>query len=403
MKGSIILRTITLFMLLASSTLVAQDFKTVGYFPTYRFSLVDNIAYNKLTHLNIAFAQPDEQGNLTTNGVTISDVVQKAQAAGLEVFISLAGGAASLSVWENWLRPANRSFFISNIIEYVKIHNLQGVDVDLEWGTVNDDYSGFVLELRDSLKAYNYGITAALPGTYRYPEVSDEALAAYDWVNLMVYDLTGPWAPDLHGPHSPFSFAESSIAYWLAQGLSKEKMTLGVPFYGYDFTNLEKTVSVKFSDMVSKNTNYAYRDQVGRIYYNGIFTIAKKTRLAMQENLGGMMIWELGQDDFGEFSLLNTISQSLNGAIITSVSEIEAIANIETPYPNPVSGFVNLNLPQAIDFELSLYSPVSTEVFTTSHFNQHTISLDMADYTPGIYFITLKTSAFVKTFRIQKI
>jgi len=123
----------------------------------------------------------------------------------------------------------------------------------------------------------------------------------------------------------------------------------------------------------------------------------------MQENLGGMMIWELGQDDFGEFSLLNTISQSLNGAIITSVSEIEAIANIETPYPNPVSDIVNLDFQQAIDFELSLYSPVSTEVFTTSHFNQHTISLDMADYTPGIYFITLKTSAFVKTFRIQKI
>ncbi len=390
-------------MLLASNTLVAQDFKTVGYFPTYRFSLVDNIAYNKLTHLNIAFAQPDEQGNLTTNGVTISDVVQKAQAAGLEVFISLAGGAASLSVWENWLRPANRSFFISNIIEYVKIHNLQGVDVDLEWGTVNDDYSGFVLELRDSLKAYNYGITAALPGTYRYPEVSDEALAAYDWVNLMVYDLTGPWAPDLYGPHSPFSFAESAIAYWSAQGLSKEKMTLGVPFYGYDFTNLEKTVSVKFSDMVSKNTNYAYRDQVGRIYYNGIFTIAEKTRLAMQENLGGMMIWELGQDDFGEFSLLNTISQSLNGAIITSVSEIEAIANIETPYPNPVSDIVNLDFQQAIDFELSLYSPVSTEVFTTSFSNQNNISLDMTDYAPGIYLITVRANSFIQTFRIQKI
>ena len=402
-KGNIIFSTIILCMLLASNTLIAQDFKTVGYFPTYRFSLVDDVAFDKLTHLNIAFARPNEQGHLTTNGIPIVDVVQKAQAVGLEVYISLAGGAASLSVWENWLAPANRSFFISKIIEYVKAHNLQGVDVDLEWGTVNDDYSGFVLELRDSLKTYNYGITAALPGTYRYPEVSDEALAAYDWVNLMVYDLTGPWAPNQHGPHSPFSFAESAIIYWQAQGLSREKMTLGVPFYGYDFTNLEKTVSVKFSDMVSKNTNYAYRDQVGRIYYNGIYTIAEKTRLAMQENLGGMMIWELGQDDFGEFSLLNTISQSVNGAIITSLSEMEITASIENPYPNPVSDVVNLDFPQSTDFELSLYSPISTEVLTIRHSNRNNISLDMKDYTPGIYFITLKTEALVKTFRIQKI
>ena len=61
------------------------------------------------------------------------------------------------------------------------------MDVDLEWSHVNSLYSPFVLELKDSLDAHNKLMTVALPGTYRYPEVSDEALNAFAWVNLMAY------------------------------------------------------------------------------------------------------------------------------------------------------------------------------------------------------------------------
>ena len=37
-------------------------------------------------------------------------------------------------------------------------------------------------------------------------------------------------------------------------------------------------------------------DEVGGYYYNGRATIGAKVRLARQLGLGGVMIWEVGQD-----------------------------------------------------------------------------------------------------------
>ena len=59
------------------------------------------------------------------------------------------------------------------------------------------------------------------------------------------------------------------------------------------------------------NPDYAQLDQVGQAYYNGIPTIQAKTELAM-ENVSGIMIWELGQDAFNEYSLLNVIDEVVN-------------------------------------------------------------------------------------------
>ncbi len=206
----IFLKTTTFYLFymllfLSSSFIFSQQFKSIGYLPYYRFDLIDQIQLEKLTHLNVAFANPDEFGNLSVNDIDIDPIVNRAHSAGLQVFISLGGGGASFTNWENLIRPQNRSEFIQKIIKYTHENNMQGIDVDLEWGNVNIDYSDFVLELNDSIDKYDLILTAALPGTYRYPEISDAALAAYDWINLMAYDLTGPWAPNNPGPHSPYS------------------------------------------------------------------------------------------------------------------------------------------------------------------------------------------------------
>ena len=150
---------ILLFTLLFQAfALTSQTFKIVGYLPTYRFQLIEQIDFDKLTHLNIAFANPDSRGRLTTNGVSIAPAVERAHEANLEVFIAFAGGAAKLSDWEDWIKPGNRSAFISGVIDYVLQYNLDGIDVDLEWSVVNENYSGFVLELKDSLDQYEFGI-----------------------------------------------------------------------------------------------------------------------------------------------------------------------------------------------------------------------------------------------------
>ena len=339
------------FLLLLLGNIQAQNFKTIGYLPYYRFQLIDQIELDKLTHLNLAFANPDQEGNLDIGGQDIRPIVEKAHQTNLQVFISLAGGALTSewkAAWKHLMQAQYRSDFIHKIIEYVQAHNLQGVDMDLEWNDVDELYSPFVLELRDSLSQHELQMTAALPGAYRYPEISAEALAAFDFINMMVYDLTGAWDPDNPGPHSPYSFATTAIDYWQEQGVLADKLTLGVPFYGYDFDN--GVTAFTYRSMVSQNPDYAYQDQVGLAYYNGIPTVKSKTELALKE-LSGIMIWELGQDAFNEFSLLKAIHE-----VVTMTVSIPAVQQIPFRiYPNPFKHSLSVENPQNDDLSLWIH------------------------------------------------
>lgn len=317
----------------------SQDRKIVGYLQYGRGYMLKDIQFGKLTHLCIAFANPDDRGQLQTGGVDISPIVKEAKAHGVKVLISVAGGALTpewASAWETYLKPWNRAYFIQQIMGYVRRHQLDGVDVDLEWKHVGPQYSPFVLGLAHALHKEGKLITAALPGKTRYAHISDAALAAFDFINIMAYDLTGPWAPERSGPHSPYQFAESSIDFWKGEGLPKERLVLGLPFYGWDFSNRKRVRSINFGVLVDRNPAFAHLDRVGQIYFNGIITITAKTELALQQ-AGGVMLWELGRDAFNEYSLLEAVAQTMKGdsAILPAAPDTAAIAAYEEALPRP--------------------------------------------------------------------
>ncbi|MCL6265860.1 glycosyl hydrolase family 18 protein [Flagellimonas myxillae] len=285
--------------------------RIVGYLPTYRFSLSSEIAYEKLTHLNLAFANPDADGNLIMPD--ISDVVGDARAANPNIVIclSLAGGALTdeqATHWSNLIDDgANIPGFVTKIVDYVLDNDLDGIDVDLEWSHVTPGYSPFVLALDTALDAQNKLLTVAFPQT-RFANITDAALAAFDFINIMSYDATGPWNPANPGQHSSLQFSTDGINFWKTnQSISAERLNLGVPFYGYEFVSDTEATSFTFGQMVQQDVSYANLNQVGNAYYNGIPTIKAKVNLAHTEGLGGIMIWELGQDSFDEHSLLTAI------------------------------------------------------------------------------------------------
>jgi GH18 family chitinase len=194
---------------------------------------------------------------------------------------------------------------------FIEKYALDGIDVDIEFNllpTIGDLYTPFVLELRDALLAKGKGISSALNVSGLHASVSQEALEAYDFINVMVYDKTGPWRPDTPGPHAPYAYAQEALDYWTKERkIPAHKLTLGVPFYGHDF---EQVTSIAYKDLVERDTENAYRDKVGAIFYNGIPTVVKKTQLA-KNAFGGIMIWELHQDAQNELSLLRAITQAL--------------------------------------------------------------------------------------------
>ena len=298
--------------------LFSNQARVVGYYSTCCFSEYDKIQFCKLTHLNIAFANPQTDGTIVlpgNSGDLLKNVMDTArsQNSNIKIYISLAGGWLSdemANTWKNFLAsPQDRPILIEKIVSYVLDNGFDGVDVDLEWGYVTTGYSDFVIELRDALKEQSKGITAAYPSETRYSLITEEALNALDFINLMVYDYTGPWNPS-PGQHSSYNHARRGISFWKNKvGINPSKLTLGVPFYGYDFQNSTTVESFTYGSMVDSDVSNSEKDNVGNKYYNGRPTIANKVKLASQ-NLSGIMIWRLGADSFTEYSLLETIHKT---------------------------------------------------------------------------------------------
>jgi GH18 family chitinase len=133
----------------------------------------------------------------------------------------------------------------------------------------------------------------------------------------MSYDRTGPWRPEKPGPHAAYEHAVDDLEYFGAvRKIPKEKMTLGVPFYGYGYGPelTSPAISMNFGEIVSafpgaEHVDQWIRDDGKIIYYNGIPTMKRKTELA-KEKASGIMIWQVRGDARGSKSLLRAISKA---------------------------------------------------------------------------------------------
>jgi len=294
---------------------VKGSFRVVGYLPrgvdlSGQAGMPD---LRKITHLNIAFMNPDSTGVFPVDS-SINKLTELAHAKGVLVLLSIGGGNPP-GYLKTLLGGSHQAALVQALAALTEQYNCDGIDVDLEGDLIDSNYEGFVKKLAVALRAKKKLMTAAIATVYAN-SYTDAALAQYDFVNVMSYDKTGPWAPSNPGPHAPMSMAVDDLAYWGGtRGIPKAKMTLGLPFYGYGF-GVNAPESMSYQDIVNKYPAYWNADQLtvpggGIIYYNGLATIQSKTDLALK-NAGGVMIWQLLQDAEGERSLLKAINEFLN-------------------------------------------------------------------------------------------
>jgi GH18 family chitinase len=323
------MRFFILFLLsiLAYSNVAGQrrinenKFKIVGYYflnAALRDTAQADSAYlflNKITHLNIAFINPDSSGYFRDD-LAIDSLIKKAHGKNVKVLASIAGGG-SHAYYFALLQDNKRKIFIENLVAMVNRYQLDGIDVDLEGDDIDDNYEKFVVELAASLHASNKIVTAAIATTYKN-KLPDRALKQFDFVNVMSYDRTGPWRPQDPGDPSPFAMAVEDLDYWHnVRGIPKNKLVLGLPFYGYGFGKIDSpVVSMNYKQIVARypdelSDTMHFSDSVV-MYYNSIATIKRKTRLALQKG-GGVMIWQLLGDADGNRSLLSAIDNVIHG------------------------------------------------------------------------------------------
>jgi chitinase len=111
----------------------------------------------------------------------------------------------------------------------------------------------------------------------------------------------------------PYSMAVSDMDFWTkTRGIVKDRLTLGLPFYGYGFGPDIKR-EFHYSQIVNTYPGAEKLDTVmvtpgNIIYYNGMPTIKQKTAFALQ-NAGGVMMWELMEDADGDKSLLKVVDE----------------------------------------------------------------------------------------------
>jgi chitinase len=294
-----------------------SQFRIVGYLQTLNISdgSAASFDFSKINYLNIAFFNPDQNGNFSAL-TGLNAIVTSAHAKNVKVLASIGGGSAP-AYYSTLLSESMRADFINKIMGLLSDGQLDGIDVDLEGERIDGNYEAFITELSARLKQSGKLLTAAIATAYK-SQYSDKALSLMDFINVMSYDKTGPWNPANPGQHSPYDMAVSDLDYWTnSRGIPKVKLSLGVPFYGYGFgTNAPSSIS--FGDIVTQYPGAENTDEVtvnggGVIYYNGLPTIKSKTSLALKK-AGGIMIWQLMQDASGGNSLLNAINVTIHPA-----------------------------------------------------------------------------------------
>lgn len=315
-KITVLLIALILSVIRLSAQNSENLFRIVGYY-SIRSAMDDygNFPFKKLTHVNLYFLNPDSLGNFTRDLSGLEGFIDKAHRKNVKVLFSIAGGG-SHPYYHDLLKEDKRASFIGNLINQVLKYNTDGIDVDIEGSDIDDNYEAFVTELAIALKQHNKLITSAVAVYYK-DQLSDRALTTYDFLNIMVYDRTGPWRPDKPGHHSTYDNAVEDLEYFgNERNIPKEKLVLGVPFYGYGFGR-DTSIPVKtmnYRQIVTSYPGSATADQWEiengmTMYYNGLPTIVSKTRLA-KEKASGIMIWQLGGDAKGSKSLLKAIWKS---------------------------------------------------------------------------------------------
>jgi chitinase len=319
LKLSLLLLSCIVFQICAYSQ-AKSNFRIVGNYAlnTAKTADLKTVPFDKVTHINLTFYNPDDTlgGNFTSDLSSLIPFVKEAHAKNVKVLLSIGGG--SRHTWyAALLKDDKRNNLINGFIASVLKYDFDGINNDIEGADVDENYEKFALGMSKALKTNNKLFTASLPGNPR-AQVTDQAIASYDYINIMSYDHSGAWAPTKPGPHASY---EQSVAdlegLRTKRGVPDQKLNLGVPFYSKVFgPELTSPVTgMNYKQIVALYPGAELVDEwktpEGKtIYYNGMPTIRNKVLLA-KEKAGGIMIWQLLADDPGPKSLLQVINDTV--------------------------------------------------------------------------------------------
>lgn len=214
---------------------------------------IDYAAFTHILHFSIyPIGGPNFDG--TANGLTpghMSATVQAAHSSGKKAIISVGGWGADFT---DAVSPANRTQSIANLVGYMQTYGYDGIDID--WEPVGDppNFSIWIRDLRAAMNAFNPQSILAI-AAFSYDQAVVDNQQYFDQINLMTYDFSGPYPGWVSWHNSPvydggYRFpstgglvpsANGSIDAYLASGVPRTKLGIGIDFLGYYWTGGDGT------------------------------------------------------------------------------------------------------------------------------------------------------------------
>ena len=298
----------------------------------------EKIDYSALSHLLHFAAVPMPDGTLAAgkDAITPADslaVITPAHKAGKKVLLSV-GGWLTAAAFQSAYSDAHRAAFVANLVQIAATRGYDGLDIDMEPVEAADGpgYSQFIRQLRAQMTAANPRLllTAAVAGQ---PDVFARLAPEFDQINLMTYDLAGPWTgfktwnnsalygngPTSMNPGQPFPSASGMVQRFIAAGVPSRKLGIGAAFYGCVWTGanapgqpiegVTMQTGVPYAEILSAyyQPGRAHWDSLAQapylsvdapkkqfVTYDNEELCARKVGYARSEGLGGVMLWELG-------------------------------------------------------------------------------------------------------------
>ena len=314
---------------------------------------VDQIIYSFLHLKENKLAIDDTRDSLTL----VNIVNQKKNYPKLKVLVSLGGWGGCETGSDVFSSEKARTEFAISTADIIESFNADGIDLDWEYPGISgypghsykpedrENFTDLIVQLRKYMEKDDI-LSFAAGASNRFFENSiewDKVMPLVDNVNLMTYDFYGSGSTKT-GHHTALSSnefqdrsAESSIKSLINLGIDPKKIFIGGAFYIKTFKNVENINNglnqkaewnksynqINFEDVRSNfnfywdsiaNAPYAY-DSINKIFatFDDHKSIKLKSKYALENNLGGIMFWQLMND------------KKQNGLLKTMVNEIKTI------------------------------------------------------------------------------
>ncbi|OQB24640.1 MAG: Spore germination protein YaaH [Firmicutes bacterium ADurb.Bin182] len=296
-----------------------------GYaFPTIRQSVLTDTLPN-LTFISIFSYQVRADGSL----IPIEDapVIQPARQAGVAPLMVITniveGGSFDSDLASSILGNRQvRQTVIENVVTTMNTKNYYGLDIDFEYVYPSDreNYNAFLREVTERLHPLGYTVTTALAPKVDLNqrgllyEAHDYAFHGQyaDHIILMTYE----WGYTYGQPQAvaPLNLVERVIQTAL-QVIPSEKILMGIPNYGYDWTlpfrqgTAARSITLNGAVELARNVGaeirfderaqspfFNYYDSSGRqhvVWFEDARSIEAKLRLVNKYNLAGVSYWTI--------------------------------------------------------------------------------------------------------------